>query len=119
MKNRASFLLLLVFLAACKDKQPVVRINKSKLNSISPADSTASFTIINEGSRDLIIEKHTVNCPCTLLTLSDSTAILPGDSLVVPLKLELTSKKRDSLIVFINLKTNANPQLTAFYFKIP
>jgi Protein of unknown function (DUF1573) len=119
MKNRIYCLLLLVILAACKERHPVVRINKSRLNLISSTDSISSFTVINEGELDLIIEKHTVSCSCTLLTLRDSAKIQPGDSLIVPLKLELASKKRDSVIVFINLKTNANPQLTAFYFKIP
>ena len=79
-------------------------------------DTLRKFIIHNKGTGDLKILNHTASCECTALNLRNNDIIKAKDSLIVDVKINQQQLDNDQLI-YITLKSNAEPQLISFYFK--
>ncbi len=114
MKLHSLLVMLLVSTFTACEKKPEIFVDIRGLENTS--DTLRHFIIHNKGNEDLKILNHTASCECTALNLKNNDIISPKDSLIVDVKINQQQLDTDQLI-YITLKTNANPQLTSFYFK--
>lgn len=117
MTNNALVLTLVTILFfSCQENKPVIFINTSKLNQLTAHDTLSDFTLYNKGKADLIIEKYTSSCGCTVLELKENTKLKSQDSIKVPVKLK---PSKDENQIYITFKCNTEPILTSFHFTMP
>lgn len=107
-------IIFLIMQSAC-NYAPELKLDISKLEN--GTDSLRSFTIYNLGYKNLKIIDFISSCECTTLNLRKEYSIKPNDSLKIKLLIK-SHEINQGKIIYITIKTNANPQLSSFHFKI-
>ena len=85
---------LVFLLTSCASKKANFYVKNNPLvydSIVSGRTYDTSFYIYNTGTDTLSIFNHTCTCECTLLDLKDGQEIMPGDSFLLKMKLNIDS----------------------------